>query len=352
VRIEAIELRQVSLPLAEPFRTATGTHDLVEKLLIHVITAHSEGWGECPVGLGPGSLDADAVDDAWAALRRGDAVALPPPAAGALETAGLDAELRATGVSLASTLGATRTAVDAGVAVGIAPSLAALVDDVERRVSEGYRRVKLKIEPGWDIEPVAAVRDRFGADLALQVDGNAAYSLDDAGHLAELDRLGLLMLEQPLPADDLAGHAALARRVRTPVCLDESIASEADLEQALALGACSIVNVKPARLGGLLAATRVHDRCVERGVPAWCGGMLETGIGRAANLALAALPGFTLTGDLSASDRYFESDLTEPFVLDNGQLPVPDGPGIGVEPLPGVLDAVTTRRVAPSRPIG
>jgi O-succinylbenzoate synthase len=352
VRIEAIELRRVSLPLAEPFRTATGTHDLVEKLLIHVITARSEGWGECPVGLGPGSLDADAVDDAWATLRRGDAAALPPPAAGALETAGLDAELRAAGVSLASRLGATRTAVDAGGAVGIAPSLAALVDEVERRVSEGYRRVKLKIEPGWDIEPVAAVRDRFGADLALQVDGNGAYSLDDAGHLAELDRLGLLMLEQPLPAGDLAGHAALARRVRTPVCLDESIASEADLEQALALGACSIVNVKPARLGGLLAAKRVHDRCVERSVPAWCGGMLETGIGRAANLALAALPGFTLTGDLSASDRYFESDLTDPFVLDDGQLAVPDGPGIGVEPLPAVLDAVTTRRVAPSRPIG
>jgi O-succinylbenzoate synthase len=350
VTVEALELRQVSLPLVEPFRTATGTHDVVEKLLVHVMKSEAEGWGECPVGLGPGSLD--SVDDAWDALRHGEGVALPPPAAGALEVARLDAELRATGVSLASRLGATRTAVDAGVAVGIASSIPALLDEVERRISEGYRRVKLKIEPGRDVEAVAAVRDRFGADLALQVDGNGAYSLDDADHLAELDRLGLLMLEQPLPADDLDGHAELARRVRTPVCLDESITSEADLEMALTLGACSIVNVKPARLGGLLAAKRVHDRCVERGVAVWCGGMLETGIGRAANLALAALPGFTLTGDLSASDRYFESDLTAPFVLDDGQLRVPDGPGIGVEPLPDALDAVTTRRVAPSRPIG
>ncbi|MGQ0803035.1 MAG: o-succinylbenzoate synthase [Actinomycetota bacterium] len=339
---EALELRQVVLPLVEPFRTAAGTHDSVEKLLVRVTTSEAEGWGECPVGLGPGSLD--SIDDAWENLRRGEAAVLPPPAAGALETAQLDAELRAAGGSLASRLGATRTAVDAGVAVGIAMSVSALLDEVGRRLSEGYRRVKLKIEPGWDIEPVDAARDRFGADLALQVDGNGAYAVGDAEHLAQLDRFGLLMLEQPLPADDLEGHAEVARRVRTPVCLDESITSEVDLDRALALGACSIVNIKPARLGGLLAAKRVHDRCVEAGVPAWCGGMLETGIGRAANLALAALPGFTLPGDLSASDRYFESDLTPTFVLDDGQLAVPAGPGIGVEPLPDVLDAVTHRR--------
>jgi O-succinylbenzoate synthase len=341
VNIEAIELRHVAIPLLEPFRTATGTHDSVEKLLVRVIATEAEGWGECPVGLGPGS--ADTADDARQALRRGHAAALLPPAAGALEVARLDAELRATGVSLASRLGATRAAVDAGVAVGIAPSIPALLDEIERRLSEGYRRVKLKIEPGWDVEPVAAARDRFGGDLALQVDGNGAYSLDDAAHLAQLDRFGLLMLEQPLPPDDLEAHAELARRIRTPLCLDESIATERDLERALDLGACSIVNVKPARLGGVLAATRVHDRCVERGVPVWCGGMLETGIGRAANLAVAALPGFTLTGDLSGSDRYFESDLTPPFVLDHGRLTVPAGPGIGVEPLSDVVDAVTRR---------
>jgi o-succinylbenzoate synthase len=351
VRVGAVELRRVSLPLVEPFRTATGIHDSVEKLLVRVVTAAAEGWGECPVGLGPGSLD--SVDQAWDALLRPEpSPALPAPAAGALEAARLDAELRAAGTSLAARLGATRTAVDAGVVVGIAPSITALLDEVARRVSEGYRRVKLKIEPGWDVEPVAAARDRFGAELALQVDGNGAYTVGDAAHLAELDQFGLLMLEQPLPFDDLDGHAELARVVRTPVCLDESITSEGDLDRALALGACSIVNAKPARLGGVLAAKRLHDRCVERDVPLWCGGMLETGIGRAANLALAALPGFTLTGDLSASDRYFESDLTPPFVLDDGRLAVPAGPGIGVEPLPDVLDAVTTRRVAPRRPIG
>jgi len=342
VKVEAVELRLVALPLIKPFRTATATHEVVEKLLIRVVTSEAEGWGECPVGLGPGSIN--SVEDVWDAIRLGEAAPLPAPAGGALETARLDAELRAAGTSLADHLGATRTAVEAGVAVGIAASVPALLEEVEQRLREGYRRVKLKIEPGHDLEPVAAVRERFGADVALQVDGNGAYTIDDAEQLVGLDRFGLLMIEQPLPADDFDGHAELARRFRTPLCLDESITSETALERALELGACSIVNVKPARLGGLRAAQRVHDRCVEVGVPVWCGGMLETGIGRAANLALAALPGFTLAGDLSASDRYFQLDLTEPFVLDDGRLHVPDGPGIGVEPRPEILDSVTRRR--------
>jgi o-succinylbenzoate synthase len=340
VTVEALELRRVVLPLVAPFQTATRTHDAVEKLLVRAVGPATNGWGECPVGLGPGSLD--DLDPVWAALRRGtDARSLPPPAAAAVETALLDADLRAAGTSLASHLGAVRAAVDAGVAVGIAPSIDALLDEVEQRVAEGYRRVKLKIEPGWDVEPVAAVRERYGVDVALHVDGNGAYRVGDAAHLAALDRFGLLMLEQPLPVDDLGGHAEVARRVRTPICLDESIASEPDLERALAAGACSIVNVKPARLGGLGAAVRLHDRCVEQGVTVWCGGMLETGVGRAANIALAALPGFTLPGDLSASDRYFETDLTAPFVLDDGRLRVPDAPGIGVEPRADLLDRFT-----------
>ncbi|MGH9048542.1 MAG: o-succinylbenzoate synthase [Acidimicrobiia bacterium] len=339
--VDALELRRVVLPLVAPFRTATGTHTTVEKLLVRAITPDVAGWGECPIGLGPGSLD--DVDTVWRALRAGpvDPSSLPAPAVAAIETALLDAELRASGKSLASHLGAVRDAVDAGVAIGIAPSIDDVLDEVAQRVAEGYGRVKLKIEPGWDLQPVAAVRERFGDDVALHVDGNGAYRIGDAGHLARLDRFGLLMLEQPLPVDDLEGHAELAGRVRTPICLDESIRSEADLEAALAMGACSIVNVKPARLGGLRPAVRVHDRCVERDVPVWCGGMLETGVGRAANVALAALPGFTLPGDLSASDRYFETDLTAPFVLDEGRLVVPDGPGIGVEPRRDVLDALT-----------
>ena len=347
--VDALELRRVVLPLVTPFRTAVDAHSTVEKLVVRAVTPAASGWGECPVGLGPGSLA--SIDAAWAALRDGPvaADALPAPAAAAVTTAVLDAELRASGTSLASHLGAVRDAVDAGVAVGIPPSIGELLDEVERRVSEGYRRIKLKIEPGWDLEPVAAVRERFGDDVALHVDGNGAYEVGDAAHLAALDAFGLLMLEQPLPVGDLDGHAELARRVRTPICLDESIGSEADLERALAVGACSIVNVKAARLGGLSAAVRVHDRCVERNVPVWCGGMLETGVGRAANVALAALPGFTLPGDLSASDRYFETDLTAPFVLDDGRLVVPGGPGIGVEPHPDVLGrfTVATQMVPP-----
>jgi len=350
VTVEALELRRVVMPLVAPFRTATSRHATVEKLLVRAVTSAESGWGECPVGLGPGSLD--DVEPVWTALREGpiDAASLPAPAAAAVETALLDAALRAAGTSLASHLGAVREAVDAGVAVGIAPSVDELLDEVERRVTEGYRRVKLKVEPGWDVEPVAAVRNRFGGDIALHVDGNGAYRVGDAEHLARLDRFALLMLEQPLPVDDLDGHAELARRVRTPICLDESIASETDLDRALAAGACSIVNVKPTRLGGLRASVRVHDRCVERDVPVWCGGMLETGIGRAANLALAALPGFTLPGDLSASDRYFETDLTAPFVLHDGRLAVPDAAGIGVEPRPDVLDRFTVAIVTAPPP--
>lgn len=339
--VDALELRRVLLPLVAPFRTAAGTHATVEKLLVRAVTPAAAGWGECPVGLGPGSLM--EIGPAWRALHEWPqaGAALPAPAAAAVETAVLDAELRAAGTSLASHLGTVRRSVEAGVAVGIAGSVAALLAEVERRVGEGYRRIKLKIEPGWDVEPVEAVRERFGADLALHVDGNGAYRLDDADRLALLDRFGLLMVEQPLPAADLAGHAALAGHLRTPICLDESIGSEEDLERALAAGACAIVNVKPARLGGVAAAVRVHDRCLELGVPVWCGGMLETGIGRAANLALAALPGFTLPGDLSASDRYFENDLTPPFTLADGRLAVPTGPGIGVDPRPDVLAEVT-----------
>jgi len=340
---DAIELRRVALPLVAPFRTATGAHQTVEKVLIRWIAGDGEGWGECPVGLGPGSVS--SVDAVWSLLLHAlDAAppALPAPAAAALEVARLDAELRAAGVSLAVHLGATRDTVDAGVAVGIAPTLEALLTEVERRREEGYRRVKLKIEPGWDVEPVAAVRERLGAEFPLHVDGNSAYRLADAAQLAQLDRFGLLMIEQPLPVDDLDGHAALARQLRTPVCLDESISSLAVLERALGLGACSIVNVKPARLGGVIAAREVHDRCRERGVPVWCGGMLETGVGRAVNVALAALPGFTLAGDLSASDRYFAVDLTPSFVLEDGRLRVPRGSGIGVDVLPDVLADVTT----------
>ena len=260
----------------------------------------------------------------------------------AAEMAVLDAELRSVGMPLASYLGAVRNRVDCGVSVGIADEIDVLLEEVERHIAAGYRRIKLKIEPGWDVQPVAAVRERFGDDLVLQVDANAAYTLADARHLAQLDAFNLLLIEQPLIEEDIRGHAALAKVVTTPICLDESIVSAAAAADAIALGACSIVNIKAGRVGGYLEARRVADVCAANGVPVWCGGMLETGLGRAANVALAALPNFSLPGDTSASSRYWRQDLTEPFELTDGQLAVPQGPGLGVEPLPDVLAEITT----------
>jgi O-succinylbenzoate synthase len=244
-------------------------------------------------------------------------------------------------MSFGAFLGAVREAVPAGVSVGIMDSVPQLLDAVGRYLDAGYLRIKLKIEPGWDIAPVGAVRERYGDDLLLQVDANTAYTLADARQLAKLDAFDLLLIEQPLPENDIAGHAELANLVRTPICLDESITSAAVAVHAITVGATRIVNIKPGRVGGYLEARRIHDVCAAHGVPVWCGGMLETGIGRAANVALAALPNFTLPGDTSASDRYYSRDITDPFVLEDGHVRVPTGRGLGVEPDPEALDAVT-----------
>ncbi|WP_448809126.1 o-succinylbenzoate synthase [Agromyces bauzanensis] len=255
-------------------------------------------------------------------------------AKGALEAAVLDAELRAQGRSMGECFGAVREWVDCGVSVGIAPTLEELLDEVTGYVEQGYRRIKLKIKPGWDLVPVGAVRALLGRGALLQVDANTAYTADDIPLLASLDAFGLLLIEQPFAEEDIATHVRLAEACETPVCLDESILDVATAVDAIDRGATSIVNIKPGRMGGYLEALRVHDACRERDVPVWCGGMLETGIGRAANVALAALPGFTLPGDTSASSRYFAEDLTEPFVLGEGehrgQLRVPDAAGTGV----------------------
>jgi O-succinylbenzoate synthase len=358
-RVREIELRRVRLPLVRPFRTALGTDRERDALVVRVATDDGEGWGECVaprepfyapewVGgaqavirefLGP-LLLADPVSSETVGARLAR-VKGHPMAKAALEMAVLDAELRTAGLSLGQRLGAVRTAVECGVAVGIAGSVAELLDEVDGYLAAGYRRVKLKIRPGWDIEPVAAVRKRFG-DVALQVDANGAYTLADATVLGALDQFDLLLIEQPLAEADLVGHAGLARLIETPICLDESITSARVALDAIELGACSVVCIKPGRVGGYLEAARVHDVCRDHDVAAWCGGMLETGLGRAANLALAALPGFTLPGDLSASDRYFARDLTAPFVLVDGHLPVPSAPGIGVTPEPDALRDLTT----------
>jgi O-succinylbenzoate synthase len=360
MKLVGVEMRRIALPLVAPFRTSFGTQTDRDILLLRAVTDDAEGWGECVAMADPlySSEYVDAAADVLRrflvpALARADltATAVAPTLApfkghrmakAALEMAVLDAELRAAGRSFARELGAVRDRVPCGVSVGIASSVPALLDEVAGYLDAGYVRIKLKIEPGWDVEPVRAVRERFGDEVLLQVDANTAYTVGDARHLARLDPFDLLLIEQPLDEEDLLGHVELARQLRTPVCLDESIVSAQSAAAAISLGACSIVNVKPGRVGGYLEARRIHDVCRAHGVPVWCGGMLETGFGRAANVALAALPGFTLPGDTSASDRYYRADLTEPFVLADGHLDVPTGPGLGVEPLPDRLAEITT----------
>ncbi|WP_433275562.1 o-succinylbenzoate synthase [Pseudonocardia xinjiangensis] len=361
MKLTGVELRRVRMPLVAPFRTSFGVETTRDVLLLRAVTDEAEGWGEC-VALTDPLYSSEYVDGAADVLRRYlvpalaaherlDANMVAPAlhrfkghrmAKAALEMAVLDAELRAAGRPLARELGAVRERVPCGVSVGIMGSVGELLDAVDGYLDAGYVRIKLKIQPGWDVEPVRAVRERFGDDVLLQVDANTAYTLANARHLARLDPFGLLLIEQPLDEEDVLGHAELARTLATPICLDESITSAKAAADAIRLGACSIVNIKPGRVGGYLEARRVHDVCAAHGVPVWAGGMLETGLGRAANVALAALPGFTLPGDTSASDRYYRTDITPPFVLEDGHLPVPTAPGLGVEPLPDALAAVTT----------
>jgi O-succinylbenzoate synthase len=352
-RIEAVEVLRITLPLAQAFHTTRGIDRVRRLCVVRVVTSDGEGWGECAALNEPG-YTAEWADGAAAVVERELAPALllgalpaateHPMATAAVRLALLDAELRAAGVSLASHLGATATRVPSGIALGLDADL----DEIDRAVEAGYHRVKLKIEPGHDVELVRATRDRW-PELPLQVDANGSYRLSDAAHLAALgtlDELGLLLIEQPLLTDDLDGHAALAARLRTPVCLDESITSLSAADDALTRRACSVICIKPGRLGGIDEAVRVHDRCRATGVPVWCGGMVESGLGRAANLALAALPGFTLPGDLTPSRRWFADDLTEPVELDaDGYLPVPSGPGLGVSPRPEALARFAESRV-------
>lgn len=358
-----VRLHRLHLPLVRPFRTSYGTDYVRDVMLVEVEGSDGvRGWGECVTEGWPGyspeytdaaidvltnhlipavrTLDDDA--DPQLVLASMDRFRGHPMAKAAIGTALLDAWLRRRDQSLASYLGAERDRVDCGVSVGIpvTESISELMDEVGQYVEQGYKRIKLKIQPGWDLEPVAAVRERW-SDIPLQVDANQAYQRQDAAHLAQLDAFDLLLIEQPLPEDDLLGHVELARVCATPICLDESIVSVATAESAMAFGATSVINIKPGRVGGYLIAKQIHDLCRSRGVAVWCGGMLETGVGRAANVALAALPGFTLPGDTSGSNRYYAVDVTEPFVLDDGQLPVPTGPGIGVTPIPEVLADVT-----------
>ena len=348
VALDAVELFRIKLPLVAPFETSFGIQTERDILLVKARTSDADGWGECVATEEP-TYSSEYVEGAHHVLvhhllprlfDRGrlsaeDVAQVLRPVHGhqmakaAIEMAILDAQLRASGESFAHFFGAVRAEVDCGVSVGIHASIPALLKTVGDYLDQGYRRIKLKIKPGWDVEPVRAVRERFG-DVPLQVDANTAYSLSDAKHLAELDAFELLLIEQPLPEDQVLAHAELAKVVQTSICLDESITSVQAAEDAIKLGACQVINIKPGRVGGYLEARRIHDLCSKHRIPVWMGGMLETGLGRAGNVAMAAMPNFTLPGDTSASNRYYHRDITEPFVLVEGRLLVPQGPGLGV----------------------
>lgn len=357
--LDLLRVHRIAMPLVRPFRTSFGTETERDVLVVEAVTSDGvHGWGECATMSWPGysSEYSDSALDvmrhhliprlAGASMDPQEAQAALEPVRGhymaksALLTALLDAWLRERDQSLGAYLGAVRTEVDCGVSVGIPSSLPALIEEVDGYVDAGYRRIKLKMEPGWDLEPVRTVRERYPA-IPLQTDANQAYSRDDIPLLARLDDYSLLLIEQPLPEEDWYGHVLASRACATPICMDESILTVESADSAIELGAASIINIKPGRVGGYLQAKAIHDRCFALGAPVWCGGMLETGIGRAANIALAALPGFTLPGDTSASNRYFAQDITEPFVLQDGRLAVPTGPGIGVDPLPEVMAGLT-----------
>jgi O-succinylbenzoate synthase len=367
MKLLEVSLVRVAMPLVRPFRTSFGVQEARDVLLVHVLAdvdgRAAEGWGESAAHAEP-FYNEEFTESAAMVLERWLVPALVAAgedltaesvgercsqvkgyraAKAGLEMAVLDAQLRADGRSVATYLGGTRTAIDVGVSVGITPTVAELVEQVNGYVADGYRRVKLKIMPGWDLEPLDAVRAAH-PDLALQVDANAGYTADAFELLASLDRFGLLMIEQPFAPEELHLHARLAAAMATPICLDESILSVTHTTTALDLGACSIVNLKVGRVGGVLEARRIHDACRARDVPVWCGGMLETGVGRAANVALASLPGFTFPADISASDRYWRRDITEPFVLDGSSIVVPSGAGLGVTVDRGVLDQLGARR--------
>lgn len=368
--VRRVELREIRLPLVEPFRISSGvvTERRILLLRLHDDTG-SAAWAEC-VAMEQPNYSAETADTAWWALTAwllprllgrplrgtddahlalGAGVVGHPMAKAALEMGTWALRAERDGVPLARLLGGTRDRVAAGISLGIHDSPAALAERAVRERAEGYARIKLKIRPGADVEYVRAAREALGPDAPLTVDANSAYTLADADHLQSLDAFDLQYVEQPLGQDDLVRHAELQRRLRTPLCLDESIVSVERAEDMLALGAGRVVNVKPGRVGGFAESRHIHDLCSAAGVPLWCGGMLESGVGRAYNVALASLPGFTKPGDLSPSARYWAQDVVTPeWTMDaDGTVRVPlDRAGLGVTVDEGRVDTLTVRRAS------
>jgi O-succinylbenzoate synthase len=358
-KIEKITLYHVRMPLVSPFETSFGRIDFRECIVVELSAGGRTGWGECPADRDPGysyettqtalhvlrdylgpALIGTALPEPSAYAASTDFVRGHPMAKSGLEMAIWDLKGQQENRSLQDLFGGGRPAVPVGVSIGLQASPNALVDSVAAYQADGYGRVKIKIKPGRDVADAQAVRAAF-PDLPLQVDANSAYTLQTAERLLPLDELGLLLIEQPLAEDDLWDHSRLQAQFQTPLCLDESITSPRHARQALEMAACRVVNIKQGRVGGLTHAVQIHDLCQEQGVPVWCGGMLETGIGRAANLALASLPNFTLPGDISATERYYVEDITEErFSLNpDSTVTVPTAPGLGIHVNRSALDA-------------
>ncbi|MBI1882342.1 MAG: o-succinylbenzoate synthase [Chloroflexi bacterium] len=364
MKIERIELHHISQPLVAPFRTSFGTQVNRSCILAAVYSEGLVGWGECVAADDPG-YSYETINTAWHILgdflippnlgqevntpedvtRRYSWVRGHPMAKAGLENAVWDLLAQAQGVSLSRLLGGVRDRVEVGVSIGIQPSLAEQVEKVDQFVAQGYRRIKMKIEPGWEMKPLTTVRELY-PDLKLMADANSAFTLADAPLFREMDSLNLLMIEQPLHYDDIADHAKLQAQLKTPICLDESIHSPLHARWAIEIKAGRIINMKVGRVGGLTNAIAIHSMCTEAGIPLWCGGMLETGVGRAANLHLAAMPNFTLPGDISATDRYYHEDIAEPdfeLNVEDSTITVPTGPGIGIKVVPDRVVKVRVR---------
>jgi len=365
MNISIIELREIRLPLVHFFETSFGRTTERRILLARVMDADgAEGWGECTAGEGPFYCE-EWTQSAWPVLTEflapmiagknlecaADASLLMKAVRGnrmakaTLETACWDLEAKRAGVPLWKHLGGVRNEIPCGVSIGIQNSIEELLEKIELEVSAGYQRIKLKIKPGWDSGVLEKVRARF-PQIQLMADANSAYTLDDAPLFRQMSEFDLMMIEQPLAHDDMFDHAELQRQIETPVCLDESIHSSKDARHAIEIGACRIINVKLGRVGGHASARQVERVCREKDVPVWCGGMLESGIGRAHNIAMATLAGFTLPGDVSASSRYWSEDIIEPHVkvTSRGTIIAPHAPGIGYEVNRARIDSLTLRK--------
>jgi O-succinylbenzoate synthase len=368
LQLDGITLREIRLPLQEPFRISSGVVSERRICLLELVNHDGVvGWSECVAGEQP-NYSPETIDTAWYAMKEwlvprvlGTRIDQPDEvfalldhnvrghsmAKAAIEMGCWEVAARQQGVSLSQLLGGTRDRVPTGISIGIQANPPALAQRARAAYEQGYRKIKVKIEPGSDIEFVRAVRDELGPSVHLMADANSAYTLDDADHLAQLDQFDLIMLEQPLGRDDLVRHARLQRRLKTPICLDESITDVDRAEDMIALQSGRIVNIKPGRVGGFAMSKRIHDACRRHDVPVWCGGMLESGIGRGHNVALASLPNFQLPGDLSPSARYWAKDIVTPewTMDDEGMVHVPlDRPGIGVTVDVDRVDDLTVRR--------